>query len=98
MEDALKARRRPVVQFGRLATLARTIRDCDLSKAEGDLLVEAFEDVADRDELGASFDLEALEDLLNRLRQDRQAKQVDQGEREDLLVEVFITLSTSTKH
>jgi hypothetical protein len=98
LEDTLKAGRRHAVQFAKLAALARTIRDCEVSEVDGLMLVAILEEVADRAELDATFDAEATEMMANGLRQERQAELANHGEHDESYGGTFVTQSTVIKH
>lgn len=99
LEGMVKACQRNVVQFARLAALARAIGDRDLSNLDRILLSGAIEELADRAELETTFDAESLQLLLNGQRHNRRPERADhQCESDDPSLEVFVMPSTSTKH
>ncbi|MGF6238864.1 hypothetical protein P3T42_000589 [Paraburkholderia sp. GAS38] len=98
LETMLKAGQRNVVQFAKLAALARTIRDCDLPNLDRALLIGTMEEIADRAELEATFEAESLQVLLDEQRQNRQTLFTDRCEPNDPCAETFVIPSTSTKH
>lgn len=98
LDNLLKAGQRHAVQFAKLAALARTIRDCDLSHIDGVMLVAVLEEIADRAELEATFDTEAFEMLADELRREQLAKPTVQHEQDDPSQGGFVAQSTATKH
>jgi hypothetical protein len=98
IEDLLKVGQRHAVQFAKLAALARTIRDSDLSHIDGVMLVAVLEEIADRAELEATFDTEAFEMLAHELRRERLSKPAVQHEQDDPSQGGFVGQSTAMKH